>query len=295
MHGPDDHFLTRAAALPCWQAPGKPEFLGGGKTNLNVRLTDQGRAYVVRFGQDIPEHGILRWNELAVSRAAHGAGVSPGVHYAAPGVLVLEFAPGRPLQPADIAEPGVIEALADLLARAHRDGLRHLAGPALSFWVFHILRDYARFLRDRGSPHAPLLPALLDQAEALEAAIGPVQLVLGHNDLLPGNILRGADRFWLIDWEYAGLGSPLFDLGGLASNNGFSEAQERLLLECYFNAPIDGALWHRYQAMKCASLLREAMWSMVSEITSTLDIDYAAYTAENLTAFHSARAALKSL
>ena len=62
-----------------------------------------------------------------------------------------------------------------------------------------------------------------------------------------------------------------------------------------FNAPADGALWHRYQAMKCASLLREAMWSMVSEITSTLDIDYAAYTAENLTAFHSACAALKSL
>jgi hypothetical protein len=29
--------------------------------------------------------------------------------------------------------------------------------------------------------------------------------------------------------------------------------------------------------MKCASLLREAMWSMVSEIHSKLDFDYAAY------------------
>ena len=34
--------------------------------------------------------------------------------------------------------------------------------------------------------------------------------------------------------------------------------------------------------MKCASLLRETMWSMVSEIHSTLDFDYVAYTAENL-------------
>ncbi|HHI71855.1 MAG TPA: choline kinase, partial [Rhodobacteraceae bacterium] len=45
---------------------------------------------------------------------------------------------------------------------------------------------------------------------------------------------------------------------------------------------------HRYHAMKCASLLRECMWSMVSELTSTLDIDYAAYTAENLTRFQRA-------
>jgi len=37
--------------------------------------------------------------------------------------------------------------------------------------------------------------------------------------------------------------------------------------------------------MKCASLLRETMWSMVSEITSPLEIDFAAYTAENLTRF----------
>jgi hypothetical protein len=37
--------------------------------------------------------------------------------------------------------------------------------------------------------------------------------------------------------------------------------------------------------MKCASLLREAMWSMVSEIHSTLDFDYVQYTSDNLDRF----------
>ena len=37
--------------------------------------------------------------------------------------------------------------------------------------------------------------------------------------------------------------------------------------------------------MKCASLLREAMWSMVSEIVSELDFDYAAYTEDYLGRF----------
>ena len=34
--------------------------------------------------------------------------------------------------------------------------------------------------------------------------------------------------------------------------------------------------------MKCASLLRETMWSMVSEIKSSIDFDYSNYTKENL-------------
>ena len=40
--------------------------------------------------------------------------------------------------------------------------------------------------------------------------------------------------------------------------------------------------------MKCASLLREAMWSMVQERRSAIDFDYAAYTGENLERFERA-------
>jgi hypothetical protein len=42
--------------------------------------------------------------------------------------------------------------------------------------------------------------------------------------------------------------------------------------------------------MTAASLLRETMWSMVSEIHSTVDFDYSAYTAENLRRFEAAYA-----
>ena len=45
--------------------------------------------------------------------------------------------------------------------------------------------------------------------------------------------------------------------------------------------------------MKCASLLRETMWSMVSEIHSTLAFDYVAYTAENMARFERAYGDLK--
>ena len=69
-----------------------------------------------------------------------------------------------------------------------------------------------------------------------------------------------------------GSGLILF-LGGLASNCNFSNDQEIYLLESYFGKKIDSNILRQYNAMKCASLLRETMWSMVSEITSKIDFD----------------------
>lgn len=60
------------------------------------------------------------------------------------------------------------------------------------------------------------------------------------------------------------------------------------MLETYFDRPLTDNLSRRYTAMKCASLLRETLWSMISEIHSTIDFDYAGYTAENLARFERA-------
>lgn len=284
----EERLIHAARSLTCFKAPGRVELLGGGKTNHNVFVEDQGRGYVVRFGTDIVEHGILRWNELAITRAAERAGVGPAVRHAEPGLLVLDFVQGRPLTAGDRSDPAMVPGLADLIRRVHRDVTREVEGPVLCFSVPHILQDYARLLTSRGSAHVAGLAELLARAEVLEKAIGPAGMVVCHNDLLPGNILIGSGGPWLIDWEYAGFGNPLFDLGGIASNNGFSAAEERVLLEGYFDRPLNDGLWRSYSAMKCASLLRETLWSMVSEITSAIDFDYGAYTAENLAAFHAA-------
>ena len=132
------------------------------------------------------------------------------------------------------------------------------------------------------------IPRFVDVARRLEEIVGPISLVFGHNDLLASNFIDDGERLWLIDWDYAGFNSPLFDLGGLASNSGLSPEQEEWLLETYFEAPMTDELRRRYSAMKCASLLRESMWSMVSEVHLTHDFDYVAYTDENLEKFERA-------
>jgi thiamine kinase-like enzyme len=277
--------LDKVLQLPIWQGAVQAQPLGGGITNINFVVQDAARRAVVRIGDDIPEHQILRFNELAASRAAHAAGVSPAVIYHEPGVLVIDFIEGRTLTAADFADDAVLEQALALVARAHRDIPQHFRGPAMLFWVFQVLRDYAATLRAAGSRHVPMLPELLKQAKQLEATVGQIDLVFGHNDLLPANFLHDGARMWLIDWDYAGFNSPLFDLGGLAANNGLTEAQEARMLTGYFNHEPDAAMWRKYRAMKAAAALRETLWSMVSEIHSELDFDFAAYTARNLSTY----------
>ena len=101
---PASDLLARAAALPCWSGRVTPQPLKGGITNANFLVEDGGQRFVVRIGDDIPLHGVMRFNELAASRAAHAAGLSPEVVFDAPGVLVMRFIDGRTLTPAEIRQ-----------------------------------------------------------------------------------------------------------------------------------------------------------------------------------------------
>ena len=280
--------LERAARLACWKGAVAPEPLGGGITNVNFVVEDAGERYVVRIGEDIPEHGVYRVNELAAARAAHAAGISPEIVHAEPGALVMRWVDGRTLDPAGVREPACLERILDTVGRCHREIPLHFRGPTPIFWVFQVVRDYARTLRDDGSRMAGRIDEFLARAAHLESVVGPVEIVFGHNDLLAANFIDDGDRIWLIDWEYAGFNSPLFDLGGLAANNALDAGEERRILERYFGEPPGEARLASYAAMKCASALREAMWSMVSETRSEIDFDYVAYTGENLDRFERA-------
>jgi len=280
---PLDHILR----LPCWSGKVDPAPLLGGITNKNYLVADRGQKFVVRLGQDIPIHGVMRFNELAASRAAFQAGISPEVIYAEPGALVLRYIEGRALSPELVRTPELLPHVVDLVKRCHEQVPRYLRGPALAFWVFQVIRGYAAELQACASPHVGLLSRLIERAERLEREVGPVSIVFGHNDLLAANFIDDGKRLWLIDWDYGGFNSPLFDLGGLVSNSELDADRTRFVLERYFGN-VDPGLERRFAAMKCASLLRETMWSMVSEVYSKIEFDYVAYTRDNLARFERA-------
>ncbi|MEE9319469.1 MAG: phosphotransferase [Granulosicoccus sp.] len=285
--------------LPFWNAAIRIQPLDGGITNHNYKVTTETasdtKQYVVRLGSDIPVHQILRFNEIAASKAAHAAGLSPAIQYHCEGVLVMDYIAGKALTPEQVRRENMLQRVLPLVKRCHQEVPKHLRGASIVFWVFHVIRNYTATLFEANSTYADSLPQLLLMANELEAAAAPFDIVFSHNDLLAANILDDGERLWLIDWEYGGFNTPLFDLGGIASNNELDEAQERWMLESYFEKTLDDDLWRRYQAMKTASLLRETLWSMVSELYSSVDFDYRKYTAANLARFDLSLAHFKEL
>ena len=286
-----DEAIARAAGLPCWNGSVTPRPIEGGITNLNFRVDDGRDSFLVRVGGNIPVHGIRRTYETACSRAAHAAGIAPEVHFTAKGVLVVRWIDGHTFGDADVRDPRNLERVADLLARLHRDGARHLRGRAPFFWVFHVIRDYGHRLHDDCHRLLAEVPQLLGAAQDLEAAVGPISPVLCHNDLLAANFLDDGERLWLVDWEYAGYNTALFDIANLASNSHLDAGGREKVAELVLGQPVSDEARRRLGALACASLLREAMWSMVQETHSSLDVDYVAYTADYLDRFNGALAA----
>ena len=279
---------AKAAGLPCWSGPVDPEPISGGITNSNFVVSDGGGRYFVRIGDDIPVHGILRFNEVAAAQAAERAGVSPALIYSAPGAIVTRFIEGRTLAPEDLRQEARLASVVALIQAVHGEMAQHLRGPLLAFWPFHVIRDYAARLRQDQSAWVALLNDLLARADRLEADLGPIRLVFAHNDLLAGNFIDDGERLWLVDWDYAGFNAGLFDLANLSSNNAFTAALDAQLLTLYEGAPADAAALRRLAAMKCVSLLRETLWSMVSEIHSQIDFDYVTYSDDYLARFEAA-------
>ena len=286
---------ARVAGLAIWRGKVEPLPLTGGMTNENFTVVDRGRKLVVRVGADVPEHGVMRFAEVAASRAAAAAGIAPEVVHSEPGILVLAFIEGRTLSPDDVRERAMQARIVPLLKRCHQDVPLHLRGPVLAFWVFQVLRDYGHRLAEAGHRYSDRLAGWAAVAGRLERAVGPIDLVFGHNDLLAANLIDDGRRLWLLDFDYAGFNSPLFDLGGLASNSELSAADREFLLEAYFGRPVDDRLRLQSQAMLTASLLREALWSMVAEICSSLPIDFRPYTEENLARFEQALEAFDAM
>ena len=285
--------IDRIRALGFWSGPVDPQPLGGGITNTNFTVVDGGKKYVVRLGDDIPLHNVMRFNELAANRAAAAAGISPALRHFEPGLIVIDHIDGRTYTEGDVRAQ--LPRVVDLVRRAHTDVTAQLRGPALSFWTFHVLRSYIHALRDEGHRLAGELPRFGAITERIEALVGPTEMVFGHNDLLPGNFIDDGEKLWLIDWDYGGFNAPLFDLGGLASNNGLNAAQREEMLALYYGRTPDDALRLKLQAMQVASLLRESLWSMVSELHSSIDFDYHAYTSENLARLEAALSELDAM
>jgi len=155
------------------------------------------------------------------------------------------------------------------------------------FWVPELLDSYASVTLQRGGALPEPYEHARDAAARIAAVLPLSDPVPCHDDLLTANLIvalgeTGApSRLMLVDWEYAGIGHRLFDLGNLAVNNDFDEIAEQRLLRAYLGREPRARRARRAAAdardVRCARGGLGVVQSTVSE----LDFDFSAYAARH--------------
>ena len=256
--------------------------LSGGITNRNFLVAVAGIAdrYVIRLaGNDTHLLGISREVEYAATVASAGVGVGPEVTaFIRPeGYLVTRFIEGSPVAFDEVRDEVTLVRIADSLRRIH-------GGPPIPglFVPLRIVEAYKALAHARGVRIPPEyeVAAAIGRRIELACLSSPIELQPCHNDLLNANFIDDGARIRIVDWEYAGMGDPYFDLGNFSINHELTPDDDANLLGSYLGSvPIDRL--GRLTLMRVVSDFREAMWGVLQQGISTLDVDFVAYAGEH--------------
>lgn len=228
------------------------ERLAGGQTNCVYKVDLDGRSHVLRLsGPNVGLLGIDRSFERDVAQAAARIGVSPRLLTAdlRKGAFLFEFVAGEHPTFEQMHEPAIMRRVVGVLKRVHSIRLRRRR-----FCPFQKAVEWSQAALCRGAEIPPEFPDLHDRLQQLQKRLRdlPAQRpALCHNDVVRGNLILAGETIRLIDWEYAGLGDPLFDLAAICMNNRYSSEEERFLLSEYLGREDQSALL-RLQILKLA-------------------------------------------
>jgi thiamine kinase len=237
------------------------ELAGGPASNsyLVKRGTDK---FVFRLDTDVAAVlGLDRVAEVKLLKFIGKNGLGPNPEFAAPdrGILITRYLTGRVWSDTDLHDPGKIQKLAMLLRRLHA-----LKPEGQPFDLQARIANYGAIIGTaQGRELADDTQQKLRKLEVNSAAS-----CLCHNDLISANIIEG-QGLALIDWEYAAMGDPCFDLATIAEHHQFDQVETEVLLSAYFGQVLAENMRRlsRYRALYSQLLL---LWSAaVDQISET--------------------------
>ncbi|HWL61972.1 MAG TPA: aminoglycoside phosphotransferase family protein [Steroidobacteraceae bacterium] len=233
---------------------------GGFGRNEVLRIdTLQGRFVWRRRLGALDRPGAHATAELAAHRRAAAAGLAPGVVVAAAdgGWILMEFVDAAPWTEAALDDDTAIEQLGRRLAILHSlpvpAGVVAADAPAMA-------DGYLAVTRTRDQAVASAQQSLANEIRQItdDLAADTQRSVLVHGDLMASNLLGPLPV--LVDWEYAQLAEPAWDLACLLSYYPFLEARQDRLLG---SAGLDDAHTRARVKLQCRRfLLLNRLWEL---------------------------------
>jgi len=249
-----------------------------GLTNVNHLVEHGGARYVVRLpGAGTGEYIDRRAEEVAALSAAD-AGVNAEVVFFDPtdGLMVTRFIDGAATMDADrFRDLGAVARAGAAFKQLHTT-----ARPfATDFDLFGMIDEYKQLLAAKGAVLPDGYDELQASAEATRHALQarPRPLVPSHCDPLCENFLDTGSRMYVIDYEYAGNNDPMWDLGDLSVEGGFTAEQDAVLLQAYAGGDPSPADVGRMLAYKAMCDLLWTLWGVIQHVNGNPADDFWAY------------------
>ncbi len=258
--------------------------LSSGLVNETYRVLRDGDSYAMRLAASNPYGlGLDRVWEAQVLEGAVPAGLAPVLEYCNPqrGILIARWVTGRPWNAADVRRQSNISRMAELLHRIHAlpaptpvramspmnwidyysAAARHSIGGDLQVAVAPSAAAAQSAVAAR-STRAALRTVAAGRLAAL-AALPGVEPVVCHSDLHTLNMIDVGDSLMLLDWEYAHVSDPLWDLAGWSANNDLEEELGNDLLASYTGRPPTS---NEYSRLRLLSWLYDYVCLLWSEL-----------------------------
>jgi thiamine kinase-like enzyme len=251
----------------------------GGLTNRNYRITIGPKSYVLRLAGAGTAAYIDRQAEAHNAKVAAAAGVNAEVLFfgAADGTLLARYVDG-----AQTMSEGAFKDLArvERAARTFRQMHRFPQAFAGRFDVFAQIDEYLSLLRRNSARIPDGYDELQREADGARRVLAerPASLAPCHNDPLAENFIDTATRMYLVDWEYAGMNDPMWDLGDLSVEAGFGPEQDEALLRAYFEGAPPAGQRGRMVLAKGLCDLVWTLWGLLQVMNDNPVEDFWAYS-----------------
>jgi len=251
----------------------------GGLTNVVFKVTRGDRTYLLRIPGAGTESYIDRKVEAHNAEAAARAGVSPDVvHFDADsGLMLADYIDAPTMSPERfLATPGAPARAARAFRQLHTSGQTF----EFRFELFSMIDGYLKILDEKKAALPDGYHDVVKEAEAVREALDahPAALAPCHCDPLCENFLDTGERMWIVDWEYSGMNDPLWDLGDLSVEAGFTPGHDREMMEAYCGGPVDDATFGRMVVYKAMCDLLWTLWGLIQHADEDPAEDFWAYS-----------------
>lgn len=248
----------------------------GGMTNKNYKVEVDGEFFVLRVPGNGTEEMISRADEIRNAVYANEVGVDAELVYfnEESGVKISRFIANAETLTADAAKKQYnMTKVCNILRKLHT------CERAMDndFDIYGKIEKYERLAKavngkffDDYAEVKEKVYKLKEIMESLDAKLTPC-----HNDTLADNFIKsGEEEMYLIDWEYAGMNDPMWDLAAHSVESEFNEDEEELLLRTYFQGDVEDKYKKRVLINK---IYQDFLWSTWTNIKEAKGDDFGTY------------------